>query len=198
MRVLADRSTLLIAALAILWLAMLLLGGPNSSADAALRPLFHHPALVPAALALTRLGNAYVLLPLSLLATLLVAWRTGRHPALVYLILILSGRFLVELEKNVIGRARPDPTGRLDTVISLSFPNAHAANSMVAWLGLALVAAPARLRVPAVAAALILAFAVGLTRLVLAVHWPSDVIGAAWTLLVLRLAERISPALRPG
>lgn len=203
MRALADRSTLLVVALAALWLAMLLLGGPDSSADAALRSLFHHPVLVPLALVVTRLGNAYVLLPLSLLATLLVAWRTGRRPALVYLILFMSGRFLVELQKNIIGRARPDPTGRLDTVISLSFPSAHAANSMVAWLGLALVAAPARLRLPAVATALVLAFAVGLTRLVLAVHWPSDVIGgwafgAAWTLLVLRLAEGITPPLRHG
>ena len=89
----------------------------------------------------------------------------------------------------------------LDAVVSLSFPSAHAANSMIAWLGLALIAAPPRLRPAAVAAALALALLVGLTRLVLAVHWPSDVIGgwafgAAWTLLLLRLLEGTSPPLR--
>jgi undecaprenyl-diphosphatase len=180
---------------------MFLLGGPASPADVYLLPLFHLPALAPAALIVTRLGNAYVLLPLSILATLLVAMRVGRHPALLYLMLILSGRFLVELEKNLIGRVRPDPSGRLDIVVSQSFPSAHAANSMIAWLGLALVAAPPRLRVPAVAAALVVAFIVGLTRLVLAVHWPSDVIGgwafgAAWALLFLRLVKGTPPALR--
>jgi undecaprenyl-diphosphatase len=195
MRFAANRQTLLVAALAGLWLGMWLLGGPASPADAFLLPLFHLPALAPAALALTRLGNAYVLLPLSILATIFVAMRVGRHTAILYTLLILGGRFLVELEKNLIGRVRPDPSGRLDIVVSQSFPSAHAANSMVAWLGLALVAAPPRLRVPAIAAGLALAFAVGLTRLVLAVHWPSDVIGgwafgAAWTLLFLRVAQR--------
>lgn len=197
----ADRRFLLVAVLAALWLAMLLLGGPSSPADAILAGQLHLPTLVRAALIVTRLGNAYVLLPLSLLAALLVAKAAGRRPALFYIVLILSGRFLVELEKNVIARARPDPTGRLDKVVSLSFPSAHAANSMIAWLGLALLAAPPRLRGAAVAAALAVAFAVGLTRLILAVHWPSDVIGgwafgAAWTLLLLRLAEGTSPPLR--
>jgi undecaprenyl-diphosphatase len=62
---------------------------------------------------------------------------------------------------------------------------------MLTWLALALLLAPVR-RTAAVALAVTLAVAVGLTRLVLHVHWPSDVIGgwafgAAWALLVLRL-----------
>src|SRR4051812_16433580 len=101
-------GALLIAILAALWLAMLMLGGPASAADLVLLHAFHLPALTRAALAVTRLGNAYVLLPLSLVATIAVALRAGRHPALVYLILIVSGRTLVELQKNAIGRARPD------------------------------------------------------------------------------------------
>ena len=80
----------------------------------------------------------------------------------------------------------------------MAFPSAHAANSMVAWLGLALIAAPPKARPAAVAAALALALTVGLTRLVLAVHWPSDVIGgwsfgAAWTLVVLRRCAGMAP-----
>jgi undecaprenyl-diphosphatase len=149
-------------------------------------------------LAVTRLGNAYVLLPLSLVAAAAIGLRTGRRPAIVYVLLILSGRLLVELQKDVIARVRPDPLGRLDTVTSLSFPSAHAANSTIAWLGLALLAAPPRFRPAAAAAALAVALTVGLTRLVLAVHWPSDVIGgwafgAAWTLLVLRFAQGTPP-----
>jgi undecaprenyl-diphosphatase len=184
-----------------LWLAMLLLGGPHSPVDVVLLRLLRAPALAPGTRLITRLGNAYVLLPLSLVASAAIAWRCGRRPALLYLALLLSGRLLVALQKDLIGRMRPDPAGRLDMVASFSFPSAHAANSMIAWLGLALIVAPPRLRPVAVAVALVLALLVGLTRLVLAVHWPSDVIGgwafgAAWTLLVLRLAQRTSPSLR--
>ena len=188
------RLALLILTLLGLWLAMMLLGGWTSSADLFLLHAFRLPALDRAALAVTRLGNAYVLLPLSLIATLFIAWRVGRRPALVYLVLILSGRFLAELEKYLVARSRPDPAGRLDPVVSMAFPSAHAANSMIAWLGLALIAAPPKARPVAVGAALGVALLVGLTRLVLAVHWPSDVIGgwsfgAAWTLIVLRAAQ---------
>ena len=195
------RAELLVALLALLWLAMLTLGGVHSTADATLLRLFQLPALVPAALLATRLGNAYILLPLSLAGAIAVWLGSGRRLALLYLLLILAGRLLVELQKDVIARARPDPAGRLDAVSSFSFPSAHAANSMIAWLGLALIAAPPRLRPLAVTGAVALALLVGLTRVVLAVHWPSDVIGgwafgAAWPLLLLRVAEGTSPPLR--
>lgn len=197
----SRREALLVASLTGLWLAMMLLGGGASAADTFLLPLFHRPPLIAAAIVVTRLGNVYVLLPLSLAAAGVIAFSRGRRPALLYLLLIVSGRVLVELQKDLIGRVRPDPAGRLDAVTSFSFPSAHAANSMIAWLGFALVAAPRRYRVATVAAALAVAFLVGLTRLLLAVHWPSDVIGgwafgAAWTLLLLRLAQGTSPPLR--
>jgi undecaprenyl-diphosphatase len=190
----AFRSALAIALLLGLWLAMLLLGGPGDAADRRALGLFHFPALVPAALLVTRLGNAYVLLPLCAVAAATLAWAGRRRAALLFVVLILSGRLLVEIEKRLVARPRPDPSGRLDSVASMSFPSAHAANSTIAWLGLALLAADPRLRPAAVAAALVLAVLVGLTRLVLAVHWPSDVIagwafGAAWTLLFLRIAD---------
>jgi undecaprenyl-diphosphatase len=181
---------------------MLLLGGPAAAADTALLHLFHIPALAPAALVLTRLGDGYVLLPLSLAAAAWIAMRRGIRPAGLYLLIILSERGLVELQKHVVGRVRPDPAGRLDAVVTMAFPSGHAANSMAAWLGLALLAAPPRLRPAAVAAALAVALPVGLTRLVLAVHWPSDVIGgwafgAAWTLLLLRLGSALSEGTSP-
>jgi undecaprenyl-diphosphatase len=83
----------------------------------------------------------------------------------------------------------------------MAFPSGHSANAMAVWLAVALLAAPERLRVPAVAAALAVALLVGLSRLVLGVHWPSDVaggwaLGAACTLLLVRLADGTSPAAR--
>jgi membrane-associated phospholipid phosphatase len=199
------RPYALVAVLAALWLGMLLLGGPASEADPALLKLFRVPALVPAAQAFTLLGNWDILLPLTLAGALLLFFLVSRRSALVYMLLILSGRLIVELEKAAIGRQRPDVTGRLAHVSTLSYPSGHSAYSMMAWLGLALLAAGAtRWRAPAVAAGLALAFFVGLSRLILQVHWPSDVIGgwafgAAWTLLLVRLAgtQGGDPALIP-
>ena len=74
------RLALLILLLLGLWLAMMLLGGSTSSADLYLLHAFRQPALDRAALIVTRLGNAYVLLPLSLIATVAIAWRVGRRP----------------------------------------------------------------------------------------------------------------------
>jgi membrane-associated phospholipid phosphatase len=189
-----HRLHLLALILLLLWLGMLLLGGPGSAADPALLSLFRFPALVPAARAVTQLGNWTFLVPVGAVAAALLAWRVSKRSALVYAAMLIGERLLVELQKAMIGRDRPPPVGRLVETTSLAFPSAHSANSMTAWLGLALLAAPARYRPAAVAIAVSVAILVGLSRLVLAVHWPSDVIGgwafgAGWVLLCARLAE---------
>ena len=168
---------------------MLFTGGPASAADSALLRLFAVPELVPAARLITRLGDWPILLPLTLAAAMVLYLAASRRIALLYLLLILGGRALVVFEKSLIGRARPDETGRLVEVVSQSYPSGHAAYSMIAWLGLALLVTGRRRRRWAVALSLAVAILVGLSRLVLAVHWPSDVIGgwafgAAWTLLL--------------
>ncbi|MEA2351511.1 MAG: hypothetical protein QOG86_2452 [Thermoleophilaceae bacterium] len=196
-----HRTHLLALILFGLWLAMLLLGGPASEADPALLALFHAPALIPAAEAVTQLGNWTLLIPLSVAGAVLLAWRVSRKAGLVYLAMVFAGRAVIEFEKAEIARQRPPPLGRMVEVSSLAFPSAHAAYSMTAWLGLALLAAPPRHRAAAVSVAVGVAIVVGLTRLVLAVHWPSDVIGgwafgAAWALLFARLAEGTPPTPR--
>jgi undecaprenyl-diphosphatase len=204
-RRLADpRFAFAIAALAALWLAMLLLGGPQSPLDRALLAALRAPSLRTPALLLTRFGNFYVLVPLALVAAAWLAIAGRRRPALIFLAAIASGRILVEAQKAWVAQPRPDPALRLGDATGASFPSAHAANVTVTCLALALVAAGPKYRPAAVAAALLLAFAVGMTRLLLAVHWPSDVIagwafGAAWTLSLFRLGGGTpSPAYRPG
>ena len=70
---------------------------------------------------------------------------------------------------------------------------------MAGWLAIALLAASPQLRRPAIALALAIALVTGLCRLILQVHWPSDVVGgwafgAAWTLLLVRLFGTAPPA----
>lgn len=177
-----------------LWLTMLLAGGPGWPADRQILWALRMPALAPAAAFATRLGNFYVLLPLCAAAAAALAFAGRRRAALLYVGLVVSGRIMVEAQKALVARPRPGPEFRLADATGASFPSAHAANSTIAWLGLALLAAAPRHRPAALAAAVVVAGIVGFTRLALAVHWPSDVFGGwafglAWTWLFLKLAD---------
>lgn len=192
------------AFLAALVLAALLLGGPQSRVDPAMLSTFVNPALVPAARLLTHLGDVATMLAAAVLAAGWLLWRGHRRRAILLLVIIASERLLVEAMKNGFDRARPDPLGHQVAVHNLAFPSGHSANAMSGWLAIALLATSPRLRLPAIALALTLAFVTGLCRLVLQVHWPSDVaggwaFGAAWTLLLVRLfgtAPSAEPSLR--
>jgi undecaprenyl-diphosphatase len=72
------------------------------------------------------------------------------------------------------------------TAPGTAFPSGHAADSTAVFVSVALVLAVSVLRRPAARAAVIvvgiaMAVAVGLSRLVLDVHWPTDVV-AGWAL----------------
>jgi undecaprenyl-diphosphatase len=70
-------------------------------------------------------------------------------------------------------RARPHLTPWLDYAGDMSYPSGHAAGSMVVLLTAALLIRERRLHWAAVA----LSLAIGMTRPMLGMHWPSDVIG---------------------
>jgi len=190
--------------LALVVLVALLLGGPQSRADPQVLALFIDPALVPAARFLTHLGDVVTVLAAALLAAGWLLFRGHRRRAILLLVIVASERLLVEAMKNVFDRARPDPLGHEVAVHNLAFPSGHSANAMAGWLAIALLATSPRLRLPAIALALAIALVTGLCRLILQVHWPSDVaggwaFGAAWTLLLVRLfgtAPAAAPSLR--
>ena len=155
----------------------------------------HRPALRDAALIVTLFGNWQAVILLSLIAAVWLLYRKKVRSALLLLSVTLLGRGLVEMQKFGINRLRPDELEHLVPVKSLSFPSAHAANSMILLLSLATIAAPRDQRWWAVPAALAGTFLVGISRPLLGVHWPSDVVGgwafgAAWVLVMLALAER--------
>ena len=67
---------------------------------------------------------------------------------------------------------------------------------MLTLLALVLWLSPPRFRVAAVAAAVVASLAIGATRPILGVHWPTDVIGGwsfgvAWVLLFWTISERV-------
>jgi undecaprenyl-diphosphatase len=107
------------------------------------------------------------------------------------------------VQKFSIERARPTLEPHLVVVKTWSFPSGHAASSMIFYLTLALALAPeGRWRRIAAGAAILLSLLIGVSRVMLGVHWPSDVVGGwsfgmLWVMLTLRRAERLFRADAP-
>jgi len=186
-----------VALLAGIWLAMLVLGG--GPLDHAIYERLYaggHPALVVAAHAITMLGEPTVLVVAGFVAAAWL-WHRGRGRFAVGLLaVILIGRGLSEVQKYWVARARPSLEPHLVVVKTSSFPSGHSASSMIFYLTLALALAPREWRRVAAALAILLSLLVGLSRVMLGVHWPSDVIGGwsfgmFWVLVALRPAERL-------
>jgi undecaprenyl-diphosphatase len=187
-----------IVGLAAIWLAMLVWGG--GTLDRAIYEALYagrRPALLVAARILTALGEPTVLIGASLVCALWL-WRAGRgRLGLVLLAIAMLGRGLSEAQKYWIARARPDLEPHLVVVKTQSFPSGHATSSMIFYLALALaLTSRTRWARPAAAFAITLSLLIGISRVMLGVHWPSDVIGGwafgmLWVLLTLRPAERL-------
>ena len=181
--------------LTVLWLTMMLTG--TGEVD---RSLLHalyaadRPALRSFALGATVFGEWQAVILLSLVGAASLLHLGKVRSAVLLLAITLLGRSLVQFQKYGVNRQRPELEHLVD-VRSLSFPSAHAANSMILLLSLAMIVPPRGHRTWAVAAALLGTFLVGISRPMLGVHFPSDVVGgwsfgAAWVLTMLALAER--------
>jgi undecaprenyl-diphosphatase len=157
------------------------------------------PLAAAIARALTFFGEGEVVLLVSVFASAWLLWRGRARSGLVLVAVTIVGWLLIWAQKFGISRLRPDDHAHLISVYSPSFPSAHAGNSMIVYLAVALaLAAHTRWRKPAAAAAICFAILIGLSRTMLGVHWPSDVVGGwafglLWILLALPLAERLAP-----
>lgn len=141
---------------------------------------------------ITTLGGYPVLVTLVsvVVGYLLVSRQFG--PALFTLGSIISGTVASHLLKMVYDRPRPDIVNHLVETHTASFPSGHATMSAVVYLTLATLIVrlvdDVSVRVYVICVAIFLTFAVGMSRIYLGVHWPSDVaagwaLGAAWACL---------------
>ena len=149
---------------------------------------------------LTALGGITVLTLLTLAVLAFLILRGQRASALFLAIAIVGGQVLSHLMKFSFARPRPELVPHIVEVSSASFPSGHSMMSAVTYLTLAVMLARTerriRIRVFYIVVAAILTMLVGLSRVYLGVHWPSDVLGgwslgAAWALGVWLLARRM-------
>ena len=142
----------------------------------------HRPTwLVDTAKGVTMVGDVTVLAPLALLAGV-VLWRrrAGLVMAFAPLFAFLAAGFVAAVGKSVIGRSRPPLAWRLVTETEPSMPSGHTTEGTTFYIALAIVLVIV-LRSRATggrvlaAGAVVLSVAIGLSRLELGVHWPTDV-----------------------
>lgn len=191
----ADRSIGLAVCGAVLFVAglCLWLGAPGLDGAAyRLIRLDAASALVPIARIPTRIGGAAALIPIGLLAVARLAATQRLRPAIWLFATIASGRIVVELLKIAVARPRPLLVDRLVLVDSASFPSSHSAGAMLT--AIAIVIAFDRPR-SWLAVAILFALLVGASRVLLGVHWPSDVLagwgfGLLWAGGFTRIADR--------
>jgi undecaprenyl-diphosphatase len=187
------------AALAAAWLAMLLLGAGAVDREILLALYAgSRPFLVSVALGFTALGSWPVVVLVSVAAAAWLAYQRRTSAALLLLVGAIGIRLLVAVQKYEFDRLRPDEHLRLVEVSSKSFPSGHSANSMLVYPLCALLLAPPRWRRAALACGVVLALCIGISRVLLGVHWPSDVIGgwafgALGALLVMQAHGRSNP-----
>jgi len=182
------------SAVGFILLAALVLGhfGPLLDFDSVVSRAAHsvavrYPVWRAAMSAVSATGSTAVLGPLAALGCVILLafgrWRQATFVA-VAMIATVAIRLVV-----VAAIARPRPSERLAAVASYSFPSGHSTASAAAALILVVVCRPLLRhrwsRVLLYSVAGLWAFAVGLSRVALVVHWPTDALGAWLFVLVI-------------
>jgi membrane-associated phospholipid phosphatase len=155
--------------------------------------------------AISELAAPDVLTALGVLVALGLAFTGHRLLAVAWCATVLGSGFVSTLFKQVFERPRPVHEHGFAIETSWSFPSGHASGSLVFYGMLAYIAMvrlPPRWHLPVALGALMLILAIGATRVLLQVHYVSDVaagyaIGMAWLALGVTVTEWLRTAHRP-
>ena len=140
----------------------------------------------------TALGGVGILTLLTAMAAGYLLLTGKKRAALDVVLSIAGGIVLSSLIKAGFDRPRPDLVPHGSHVYTASFPSGHSMMAAVVYLTLgalfARLRASVRVKVFVLSFSVLLTLLVGVSRVYLGVHWPTDVLGgwamgAAWALL---------------
>ena len=190
-----------------------MLEGDTSGTDNAILLAFRVPGhlatpigprwLLQSAIDISALGGFTFIWLFTLVAAGFFAMTRRWRALLVFLAAIGGASLLDSLLKISFHRARPEIVPHLTYVTNASFPSGHAMISAATYLTVGAMLARTqpsmRVRVYLLSVFIAMTLLIGISRLYLGVHWPSDVAagwcaGAAWALVFWVIAERGPPA----
>lgn len=153
---------------------------PGDEALLATVQSWQSPAITAVLGTLTHLGWYPVSAAVSLTIGIVLLWRKLRVDVVLFAVAV-SSALLTHPLKVLVGRPRPDMTIVVPVPHDMGFPSGHAAFAIL--LGGALIylawqhVEGRRVRWGLTGALTLLILGVGLSRVYLGVHWPSDVLG---------------------
>ncbi len=159
---------------------------------------FATPALDHVMVFITTVAGFYSLPVITLAACALFWFRRHRRWAVFLLLAVAGSGALMLTIKALFRRIRPHLWVSPAPETDFGFPSGHSITSISFFLALVLLAWPTRYRWPALILGSLGTLLVGLSRLYLGVHYPSDVIaawavGVVWTAVVFRVLFRRHP-----
>jgi membrane-associated phospholipid phosphatase len=179
------------------WLAGQVWGHDTIRFDAAIRNGLHalaSPALTYAFLGISWLGSSVFLLPFGAVVVWRLAARGRRRAAMLFVVAAVGGEALDATLKLAFHRPRPEVFFRLAQPATYSFPSGHAMVSACFFGALAAILTarePSRaVRAAIWAGAAALSLAIGVSRIYLGMHYPSDVAGGYAAAVIWVMAVR--------
>ncbi|OJF89632.1 acid phosphatase [Rhizobium sp. 58] len=164
------------------------------------------PWLAHAANDITSLGGVTVLTLATILTSIYLLTVRRRALAVFVFLSVVSGWLLSMSLKLIIARQRPEIVPHLVNINDFSFPSGHAMLSAVTYLTigglLARYQATLAARVFMLSASMFLTLIIGVSRVFLGVHYPTDVLGgwcagATWALSCWLIARRLISSTNP-
>ena len=173
---------------------------PENYFDRFIRAQTHLAAdsdLLPFWIRLTFFGSFEFLFPAYIILILIIIWQRKIRFGLSIASLAIGGFLSVQLLKQIFQRHRP-PNPLMPNVIDFSFPSGHSTCSLIFCAVLAYILWHSKVQRPLRSAGMgfliLLAGSIGLSRVILSLHYPTDVlagfcVGTLWVIAWYRFVD---------